>query len=125
DRWWYRAGERQHHLIDPRTGRPAQVWIDHGDDRDGTFPLIASATALAPTAAHAEIAAKVALLRGYPAALEAVEAAWETRDDAAPTPYRDADVALLLVLGTGTVEYSTNFEAYLKVLGGGGNLWIT
>jgi thiamine biosynthesis lipoprotein len=82
-RWWYRAGERQHHLLDPRTGRPAQVWIDAADARPGEPPLIATATALAPTAAHAEIAAKVALLRGYPQALGAVEAAWKTHYAAA------------------------------------------
>ncbi|HKT37191.1 MAG TPA: FAD:protein FMN transferase, partial [Ktedonobacterales bacterium] len=80
DRWWYNAGERQHHLIDPRTSHPARIWIDDADSQDDQLsdePLIASVTALAPTAAHAEVAAKVALLRGYPQALRAVEAAWE------------------------------------------------
>ena len=27
-RWWWKDGERQHHLLDPRTGRPAALWID-------------------------------------------------------------------------------------------------
>lgn len=123
DRWWYRGGERQHHLIDPRTGRPAQVWIDPTDNRDDAEPLIATATALAPTAAHAEVAAKVALLRGYPQALTAIEQAWSTRDSTVAQPYGDADVALLLVLGTGAVACSTNFQTYLDTVGGGGSLW--
>lgn len=123
-RWWYSAGERQHHLLDPRTGLPMPLWIDAEDDRAAAGPLIASATALAPTAAHAEVAAKVALLRGYPAALRAVEDAWTRQGAAEPEPYGDADVALLLVLGTGEVACSANLQAYLDTLGGGGHVWV-
>jgi thiamine biosynthesis lipoprotein len=124
-RWWTRGGERRHHLLDPRTGRPMRLWIDEsdnsGDDREDAGPLIASATALAPTAAHAEVAAKVALLRGYPAALRAVETAW-TRT---PEIFGDAGVALILVLGNGNVACSANLQEYLDTLGGGGNIWLT
>ena len=77
-RWWLQGGKRRHHLLDPETGMPIELWIDEGDERSETRnggPLIATATALAPTAARAEVAAKVGLLRGYPTALRAVEAA--------------------------------------------------
>ena len=122
-RWWLRDGRRQHHLLDPRTGRPAPLWIDDSDtptsngvdNRAAT--LLATATALAPTAARAEVAAKVALLRGYPEALRAVEAAWER-----PAPLTspvDADVAVALVLtfGNGEVAVSENLTAYLSSWG--------
>ena len=135
NRWWFRNGQRQHHLLDPRTGQPARVWI--ADDRDDQNvagdpqSLIAAATALAPTAAHAEVAAKVALLRGYPQALRSVEAAWDTwlaqaaDDGRAITPYHDAGVALMLTLGTGEVVASSNMQAYLETLGGGGDVWLS
>ena len=55
-RRWRRAGHWQHHLIDPRTGRPA--------DTD-----ILSATVVAPSALEAEVAAKVALFLGQRAGL--------------------------------------------------------
>ncbi len=116
-RWWLRAGERAHHLIDPRTARPARVWIDATDERPDEPPLIASASAFAPTAADAEVAAKVALLRGYPAALEAVEASADGVDN--------LQVALLLTLSTGAVVFSSNLPAYLTHVGGGGDVWIS
>ncbi|HEY7834556.1 MAG TPA: FAD:protein FMN transferase [Ktedonobacterales bacterium] len=130
-RWWYQDGERRHHLLDPRTGLPARLWIDPRDDSEGGPPLIATATALAPTAAHAEVAAKVALLRGYPGALHAVEAAWRARDasctDQARMPtarYGDEEVALILILGNGAVVCSAHIREYLAALGGGGELWL-
>jgi thiamine biosynthesis lipoprotein len=127
-RWWYRAGERQHHLIDPRTGRPARLWVDEGDQSAGTPPLIASVTALATTAAHAEVAAKVALLRGFPQALTVVDTAWRASYGSDPhgagDPYGDADVALLMLLGTGEVACSANLPDYLAALGGGGDIWM-
>jgi thiamine biosynthesis lipoprotein len=142
DRWWYRAGERQHHLLDPRTGQPARLWIDAEDNTDsangsgGRSVMLAAATALAPTAAHAEVAAKVALLRGYPAAVEMIDAAWESTLEGAPAgssapaagrlpPYGDAGVALLLTLPTGEVVCTRNLPHYLTSLGGGGNVWLS
>lgn len=48
-RHWLRGGERQHHLIDPRTGRPAlSRWTE--------------VTAAAPTCLDADVAAKAAFL---------------------------------------------------------------
>jgi thiamine biosynthesis lipoprotein len=49
--WTSDAGRPAHHLLDPRTGRPA-------------FTGVVQATALAPTAAQAEVLAKAALLSG-------------------------------------------------------------
>ncbi len=110
-RWWYQGGERRHHLLDPRTGQPADLWIDGTQAQSGDAPLIATVTALAPTAAHAEVAAKVALLRGYPLALQRVEQAWSAGGAADVDPYGDGGVALLLVLGTGEVVCSANLRA--------------
>jgi len=124
-RWWYQGDERQHHLLDPRTGRPAQLWLPPGtgeDEMPEAGHLIATATALAPTAARAEVAAKVALLRGYPIALQAVEAAWNApRRDRIPVR-ADEGVALLLILGNGAVVISHHMNAYLEGQGGG-DLW--
>ncbi|MDQ8043472.1 MAG: FAD:protein FMN transferase [Patulibacter sp.] len=50
-RSWDQDGERRHHLIDPRTGRPADTGV-------------LQVTALAPTALEAEVIAKTALLGG-------------------------------------------------------------
>jgi thiamine biosynthesis lipoprotein len=124
-RWWLQGGKRQHHLLNPETGLPINLWIDDADTRpeDGdTMPLIATATALAPTAARAEVAAKVALLRGYPAALRAVEAAWERPIALGLGAPLDADaaVALVLTLGTGEVVVSSNLSAYLATWGTAG-----
>lgn len=125
ERWWYRGGERQHHLLDPRTGRPIRLWIDANDSQsDDETPLIATATALAPTAAHAEVAAKVALLRGYPEALRHVESAWDADHVADAAPYGDGAVGLLLVLGDGRIIGSANIHEVLTHVGGGGNLWL-
>lgn len=85
-RRWRRDGRWQHHLIDPRTGRPA--------DTD-----ILSATVIAPTAMEAEIAAKVALLLGRRAGL-----AWL---NAQP------DLAGLLVGHDGRLAPSRRWSAYL------------
>jgi hypothetical protein len=83
---------------------------------------MATATALAPTATQAEVAAKVALLRGYPAALRAVERAWgrpgalrwvEPDDLQSPASPMDENVALLLTFGDGAVVASQNMRQYL------------
>ena len=117
-RWWLRLGLRAHHLLDPRTGLPAAVWT--GEDRahgHSGEPLIATATALAPTAARAEVAAKLALLRGYPSALSAVEAAWESGGPLGTDSGADSGVALLLALATGEVLVSANMRAYIESWG--------
>jgi thiamine biosynthesis lipoprotein len=137
DRWGYRNGRPAHHLLDPRTGQPARLWID-GESADAGNDgehLIAAATAFAPTAAHAEVAAKVALLRGYPAALQQVDDAWASipalqavadpnSSREPPLAYDDAGVALLLMLDTGEVVTSAHLQNYLTSLGGGGQLWL-
>lgn len=125
-RWWTQGGARQHHLLDPRTGRPIPLWIDASDSDHqlDASPLIATATALAPTAVHAETAAKVALLRGYPAALRQVEHAWNADQAATAAPYGDEGVALLLILGDGRVVCSENIREFLTTVGGGGDLWL-
>jgi thiamine biosynthesis lipoprotein len=119
-RFWQQGGQWRHHLLDPRSGLPANVWISFRGEEAEAGHLIATATALAPTAAQAEVAAKVALLRGYPDALHAVERSWE----GAAESQSDEQVALLLVLGTGEVVTSTNMEDYLTTFGGGGHLWL-
>ncbi len=50
-RTWTRAGAAQHHLVDPRVGRPA--WTG-----------LAAVTVLAGSAAHAEVLAKAAFVAG-------------------------------------------------------------
>ncbi len=113
-RWWLRDGQRQHHLLDPRTGQPIPLWTAGGDEPDS---LIATATAFAPTAAQAEVAAKVALLRGYPGALAAVESAWKSYGALGPHSDGDAGVALALVFGTGEIVFSRNLNEYLATWG--------
>ncbi|HEX5546275.1 MAG TPA: FAD:protein FMN transferase [Ktedonobacterales bacterium] len=113
-RWWLRDGQRQHHLLDPRTGQPIPLWTAGGDEPDS---LIATATAFAPTAAQAEVAAKVALLRGYPAALAAVESAWKRYGALGPRDDGDAGVALALVFGSGEIVFSRNLKEYLATWG--------
>jgi thiamine biosynthesis lipoprotein len=60
-RRWERGGAPQHHIIDPRTGRPAETDV-------------LSATVVGPTAEEAEVAAKVVLILGCRAGLEWLEA---------------------------------------------------
>ncbi|HLJ79939.1 MAG TPA: FAD:protein FMN transferase [Ktedonobacterales bacterium] len=122
-RWWLRGGERRHHLLDPRTGLPIPLWLDERDDAAqtaGEAPLVATATALAPTTARAEVAAKVALLRGYPAALHAIEDAWARYGAVGPEDDSDAGVALALALSTGEVALSGNMADYLGTWGTAG-----
>jgi FAD:protein FMN transferase len=58
-RRWRRGGEERHHLVDPRTGRPAE-----GE--------LLRVTALAPTAVEAEVLAKALFLGADPAGATAV-----------------------------------------------------
>lgn len=122
DRWWRRGGELRHHLLDPRTGRPARLWVDAAEGNLGGEPVIATVTAFAPTAAHAEVAAKVAVLRGYPDALRVVESAWTASASASESV--DGGVAMLLVMGNGAVVHSANLREWLADQGGGGELWL-
>jgi thiamine biosynthesis lipoprotein len=85
-RRWQHHGRWQHHIIDPRTGQPAQTDV-------------VSATVVGPTAAQAEVAAKVALILGSRAGL-----AWL---DAHPT------FAGLLIREDSTVVYNHRLHTYL------------
>lgn len=60
-RCWQHHGIWQHHILDPRTGRPA-------------LTDLLSVTVIAPTACEAEMAARVALILGSHAALSWLEA---------------------------------------------------
>jgi thiamine biosynthesis lipoprotein len=85
-RCWQHNGHWQHHIIDPRTGQPAQVDV-------------VSATVVGTTAARAEVAAKAALILGSRDGL-----AWlETH----PT------FAGLLILDDSTVVCSHRLQPYL------------
>jgi FAD:protein FMN transferase len=88
-RRWMRGGVEQHHIIDPRSGQPAQT-------------NILSATIVAPDGPLAEMAAKVALILGSRVGL-----AWL---DARPT------LAGLLVLEDGRILRSRRMEAYLDTM---------
>ncbi|EFH89964.1 FAD:protein FMN transferase [Ktedonobacter racemifer] len=105
-RWWFQGQRINHHLIDPRTGRPARVWTPPEVERNehAARTLIAAATAFAETAVEAEVAAKIALLRGFPDALDAVEKARTA------TP----GTALLVALGGGQLHASLNLDAWFR-----------
>ncbi len=83
---WLKDGFWQHHIIDPRTGLPA--------DTD-----ILTATVVAPTAVEAEAAAKAVLILGSQAGLDWLEA--------------DSGLAGVLVLENGNRIYSRNMDKYL------------
>jgi len=85
-RRWKQGGRLSHHIIDPRSGRPAQT------------DLI-SATVIAPSAMTAEMAAKAALILGSESALEWLNAR--------------PKFAALLVLETGELLYSNHLEQLL------------
>ncbi|MBI3739467.1 MAG: FAD:protein FMN transferase [Chloroflexi bacterium] len=82
---WSKNGIAQHHIIDPRTGLPAETDI-------------LAATVIAPTAMEAEAMAKAVLISGSQAGL-----AWLDAGD---------DLAGLLVLETGERLYSRNLQKY-------------
>jgi thiamine biosynthesis lipoprotein len=118
-RWWLRDGVRRHHLLDPATGQPVRLWLQGASAPGAT---LATATALAATAARAEVAAKVALLRGPAEALRAVETAWHRYGAVGPADDADAGVALVLTYGDGTVTHSANLLDYLASAGTAGAL---
>ncbi len=60
-RRWLRDGQPQHHVIDPRTGRPAETDV-------------LTATVVAPSTREAEAAAKAVLILGHAAGLEWIDA---------------------------------------------------
>jgi thiamine biosynthesis lipoprotein len=122
-RWWLHGGVRQHHLLDPRTGLPARLWtgeqdgIAAPDAHVGVCGPLAAVTALAPTAAQAEVATKVALLTGYPHALDpaSIESLGRQGGDSRMMPSHA--VALLLTFATGEVRMSANIGGYLATWG--------
>ena len=85
-RHWQRNGRMQHHIIDPRTGHPA--------DTD-----VLSATVVAPSASDAEVAAKVALILGSRDGLRWIEA--------------HSELAGLLVLENGRIVCSRQMDDYV------------
>lgn len=87
-RRWQRNGVWQHHIIDPRTGEPA--------DTD-----IVTATVIAPTAVEAEVAAKRVLISGSRAGLDWLE--------------EQPSMAGLIVLESGYVLNSHRLEGYLSM----------
>ena len=84
-RKWQRNGKWQHHIIDPRTGEPAETDV-------------LSATVIAPTTQDAEVAAKAALILGSRAGTEWIEAR--------------ENLAGLLVLEDGQVIHSSRLQNY-------------
>jgi thiamine biosynthesis lipoprotein len=86
-RRWRQGGQERHHIIDPRTGQPAQTDV-------------LTATAVAPDGITAEAAAKAALILG-----SAGGCAWI---DAHPA------LAALLVLDDGRILESGRIGAYLE-----------
>ncbi len=85
-RRWQRGGKWQHHIIDPRTGAPAETDVF-------------SATVIAPTTHQAEVAAKVALILGSRTGLSWLEAR--------------SDLAGLLVLEDGRVIQTSRLASFL------------
>ena len=83
---WQRNGKMQHHIIDPRTGQPAQTDV-------------LSATVVAPSASDAEVAAKVALILGSRDGLQWIEEHFE--------------LAGLLVLEDGRIVRSRQMDDYV------------
>ncbi len=85
-RRWLRAGKWQHHLIDPRTGLPAQTDV-------------LSVTVIAPTTFEAEIAAKVIAISGSEQGLAWLE--------------EQPGYAAVIVREDGQAVYSAQMKHYL------------
>jgi thiamine biosynthesis lipoprotein len=86
-RRWKLDGVWIHHIIDPRTGQPAET------------DVLAS-TVIAPTVTEAEMAAKVVLISGSQSGLVWLEA--------------HPQMAGLLVLDDGKLLYSQRIDKYLR-----------
>ncbi len=97
---WHQGSLVRHHLLDPRTGFPARIWLGPAT----TEAVPAMATVLAATAARAEVAAKVALLRDTTEALPGT--------------------ASIILHGDGTVATSSKLTEYLDTHGGGQPWWL-
>lgn len=82
---WKRGGEWMHHIIDPRTGRPARTDV-------------VTATVIAPSALIADVAAKTALIMGSRRAVRWLD---------------QKNLGALLVLEDGRVDVTTRFEQHL------------
>jgi thiamine biosynthesis lipoprotein len=89
-RWWLQDGQRMNHLIDPRSGNPVESSVDQR--------AMLSCTVLAATAVEADVYAKVAFLRGYPAGLESLP----------------DSMAGLCVFADGMFAASSGLETYLR-----------
>jgi thiamine biosynthesis lipoprotein len=85
-RRWQRDGRTVHHIIDPRTGLPAETDV-------------LSATVIAPSAYRAEVAAKIVLISGSEAGLHWIES--------------QPEFAALIVLDDGRVIFSSRLSLYL------------
>lgn len=85
-RRWTQSGQTRHHIIDPRTGQPAETDVIH-------------ATVVAPTAAEAEAAAKSVLIRGSENGLDWIES--------------HPELAGLLILENGEMLYSQRIVEFL------------
>jgi thiamine biosynthesis lipoprotein len=85
-RRWFQNGQARHHIIDPRSGLPAQT-------------NVLTATAIAPTAMEAEAAAKSAFIMGSEAGISWLES--------------DPTLAGLLILEDGEVLASSRIQEYL------------
>jgi thiamine biosynthesis lipoprotein len=83
---WLKDGIWYHHIIDPRTGRPAETDV-------------MAATVVAPTVMEAEAAAKAVLILGSQAGLDWLES--------------DSGLAGALVLEDGSCIYSNNMGKHL------------
>ncbi|MEX2162432.1 MAG: FAD:protein FMN transferase [Anaerolineales bacterium] len=86
-RQWQLNGRVQHHIIDPRSGLPAETGV-------------LTATVIAPTVMEAEMAAKTVLILGVDAGLEWLE--------------QRVDCAGLIVPEHGSVTSTSVFEKYMK-----------
>ncbi|MEW5938496.1 MAG: FAD:protein FMN transferase [Chloroflexota bacterium] len=85
-RRWTQDGQLRHHIIDPRTGRPAETDVVH-------------ATLVAPSAVEAEAAAKSVLIRGSMDGLDWLES--------------HPELAGLLILESGEILYSQRIVEFL------------